>query len=105
MDKYKELSPLVELHHERYDGKGYPHGLRGEEIPKQARMLCIVDSFDAMTTERPYQPTKTFVEALAELKRCAGTQFDPNLAAAFIEMLCEKYAFKLEAAAASDQDT
>jgi diguanylate cyclase (GGDEF)-like protein len=103
MDKYKELIPLVELHHERYDGKGYPHGLRGEDIPKQARMLCIVDSFDAMTTERPYQPTKTFVEAIAELKRCAGTQFDPDLAAAFIEMLCEKYAFKLEAAAASDQ--
>jgi diguanylate cyclase (GGDEF)-like protein len=99
MDKYKDLVPLVELHHERYDGKGYPHGLRGDEIPKLARMLCIIDSFDAMTTERPYQQTKTFDEGIAELRRCSGAQFDPVLTEAFIGMLRDKYAFKLEAAA------
>ncbi|MDZ7543138.1 HD domain-containing protein, partial [Clostridium perfringens] len=57
--KYSELLPLIELHHERMDGKGYPHGLKGEEIPKIVRMLSVIDSFDAMTTERPYQTTKT----------------------------------------------
>jgi diguanylate cyclase (GGDEF)-like protein len=102
MEKYKDLVPLVELHHERYDGKGYPHGLRGEHIPKLARMLCIVDSFDAMTTERPYQRTKSFDEAVVELQRCSGDQFDPELTEAFIGMLRDKYAFKLEAAAASE---
>ncbi|MFC0216671.1 diguanylate cyclase [Paenibacillus chartarius] len=100
MEKYRDLAPLVELHHERYDGEGYPQQLRGEDIPKLARMLCIVDSFDAMTTERPYQKTKSFLEAIEELKRCSGTQFDPELAQAFIGMLELKYAFKLEAAVA-----
>jgi len=82
--KFKDLIPLVEYHHERYDGKGYPNGLRGEEIPKLARLLSIIDSFDAMTTERPYQETKTFAAALQEIRRCAGTQFDPELAEQFI---------------------
>lgn len=78
-DKFKDLSAYIELHHERYDGKGYPHGFKGEEIPKLCRMLTIIDSFDAMTTERPYQPTKSVEEAIVELKACAGSQFDPEL--------------------------
>ncbi|MBW7644408.1 bifunctional diguanylate cyclase/phosphohydrolase [Geobacillus thermoleovorans] len=89
--RFDELIPLVELHHERYDGKGYPYGLKGEEIPKLARILCIIDSFDAMTTERPYQPTKTFEEALEEIERCAGTQFDPVYAAKFIAFVRKHY--------------
>ncbi|WJQ05676.1 diguanylate cyclase [Geobacillus stearothermophilus] len=89
--RFDDLLPLVELHHERYDGKGYPYGLKGEEIPKLARILCIIDSFDAMTTERPYQPTKTFEEALEEIERCAGTQFDPVYAAKFIAFVREHY--------------
>ncbi|AEV19455.1 Diguanylate cyclase and metal dependent phosphohydrolase [Geobacillus thermoleovorans CCB_US3_UF5] len=89
--RFDDLLPLVELHHERYDGKGYPYGLKGEEIPKLARILCIIDSFDAMTTERPYQPTKTFEEALEEIKRCAGTQFDPVYAAKFIAFVRKHY--------------
>lgn len=87
----QELIPLVELHHERYDGKGYPHGLKGESIPKLARMLCIIDSFDAMTTERPYQKTKSFAEAVEELKACAGQQFDAYYAEQFIEMIEQQY--------------
>ncbi|WP_445614339.1 bifunctional diguanylate cyclase/phosphohydrolase [Geobacillus sp. YF-1] len=87
--RFDDLLPLIELHHERYDGRGYPYGLKGEEIPKLARILCIIDSFDAMTTERPYQPTKTFEEALEEIDRCAGTQFDPVYAAKFIAFVRE----------------
>ncbi|GAE33746.1 bifunctional diguanylate cyclase/phosphohydrolase [Halalkalibacter akibai] len=91
------LLPLVELHHERYDGKGYPHGLKGEEIPKLARILCIIDSFDAMTTERPYQATKTFEQAIEELRRCAGQQFDAKYVPAFIEMIEESIYFEVAA--------
>ncbi|MEB3751699.1 bifunctional diguanylate cyclase/phosphohydrolase [Geobacillus icigianus] len=87
--RFDDLLPLIELHHERYDGRGYPYGLKGEEIPKLARILCIIDSFDAMTTERPYQPTKTFEEALEEIDRCAGTQFDPVYATKFIAFVRE----------------
>ncbi len=90
-----DLIPLVELHHERYDGRGYPYGLQGESTPKLARILCIIDSFDAMTTERPYQRTKSFDEAIEELNRCAGKQFDPNYVPAFIEMIRELYPLKL----------
>ncbi|WP_252181462.1 diguanylate cyclase [Geobacillus thermoleovorans] len=89
--RFDDLLPLVELHHERYDGKGYPYGLKGEEIPKLARILCIIDSFDAMTTERPYQRTKTFEEAVEEIDRCAGTQFDPVYAAKFIAFVRKHY--------------
>lgn len=94
--KYDDLLPLVELHHERYDGKGYPYGLKGENIPKLARILCIIDSFDAMTTERPYQKTKTFSEAIAELRRCTGQQFDPAFVEPFIKMIQTKYEDKFE---------
>ncbi|MBB5325464.1 diguanylate cyclase (GGDEF)-like protein/putative nucleotidyltransferase with HDIG domain [Anoxybacillus tepidamans] len=89
--RFEDVLPLVELHHERYDGKGYPYGLKGEEIPKLARVLCVIDSFDAMTTERPYQRTKTFEEAVVELRRCAGTQFDPVYAEKFIELIESRY--------------
>lgn len=90
----EELIPLVELHHERYDGKGYPYGLKGENIPKLARLLCIVDSFDAMTTERPYQRTKSFEEAIQELRVCSGNQFDAMYIEPFIEMIEERYFLK-----------
>ncbi|UOY91591.1 diguanylate cyclase [Ectobacillus sp. JY-23] len=89
--KLIDLIPLVELHHERFDGKGYPYGLQGDAIPKLARILCIIDSFDAMTTERPYQATKTFAEAIVELRACADKQFDGRYVEPFIEMIEEKY--------------
>ncbi|MBD8070569.1 diguanylate cyclase [Bacillus sp. PS06] len=93
--KFDSLLPLVELHHERYDGKGYPHGLKGHNIPKLARILCIIDSFDAMTTERPYQKTKSFCEAISELRRCSGEQFDPEFVEPFIHMIENNYSEKL----------
>ncbi|RCW69622.1 bifunctional diguanylate cyclase/phosphohydrolase [Saliterribacillus persicus] len=89
--EYEDILPLVELHHERYDGAGYPKGLKEEEIPKLARILCVVDSFDAMTTERPYQKTKTFEEAIDEISRCSGTQFDPYFAKEFIAYISKNY--------------
>jgi diguanylate cyclase (GGDEF)-like protein/putative nucleotidyltransferase with HDIG domain len=85
--KLDDLIPIVELHHERFDGKGYPYGLAGKSIPKLARILCIIDSFDAMTTERPYQKTKTIKEGIAELRACSGKQFDSDFVEPFIEMV------------------
>lgn len=93
--KYDDLLPLVELHHEHYNGKGYPYGLKGDRIPKLARILCVIDSFDAMTTERPYQRTKDFTEAIFELRKCSGQQFDPNFVEPFIKMIECKYGDKV----------
>ncbi len=81
-----ELSSIAELvlaHHERWDGKGYPRGLKGTEIPMLARLISILDTFDVITHNRPYKEKQTSRWALEELKRCAGTQFDPNLVNVF----------------------
>jgi putative nucleotidyltransferase with HDIG domain len=83
------ILPVVLHHHERWDGAGYPAGSRGEEIPLEARVLCIVDSFDAMTSTRPYRAPRRPDEAWDELQRCAGTQFDPELVEAFAEAWAE----------------
>lgn len=90
VESLNSISPLIRYHHERYDGKGYPDNLKGEDIPYLARILTVVDSFDAMTSNRPYTRTKTFDEAIEELKRCSGTQFDPYIAEKFIEIISEK---------------
>jgi putative two-component system response regulator len=83
--------PLIRAHHERMDGGGYPDGLRGERIPPLARMLCIADAFDGMTSVRPYRPAMTRSRAAEELSSAAGRQFDPELARAF----CEKVVSRL----------
>jgi diguanylate cyclase (GGDEF)-like protein len=72
-------------HHERWDGTGYPDGLRGEEIPLGARIIFVADAYDAMTSDRVYRQRLTDEEAIAELLSCAGTQFDPSIVAAFVE--------------------
>ncbi len=72
-------------HHERYDGGGYPSGLRGEEIPLEARIICVADAFSAMTAERPYRKRMPVSEACEELERHAGTQFDPEIVRVFVE--------------------
>lgn len=77
----------VKYHHERYDGKGYPDGLKGEEIPIIARILCLADSFDAMTSNRIYRRRLSDQQVLDEIKRCAGTQFDPYLAEVFCDLI------------------
>ncbi|RIV18808.1 diguanylate cyclase [Alicyclobacillaceae bacterium I2511] len=77
--------PIIRHHHERYDGAGYPDGLKTQNIPLEARILTIADSFDAMTTSRPYQRKRNLEEAIQELRQCAGKQFDPDLVEPFIE--------------------
>lgn len=83
----KNLAPIVLSHHERYDGSGYPHGLKGNEIPFLSRVLSLADGFDAMTHRRPYKPTKTVAQAYEEIRRCSGSQFDPELAEIFIKAM------------------
>lgn len=83
-DDFEPALPYVLHHHERWDGFGYPHGLSGSGIPVEARLLGVADAFDAMTSARAYRPALSIEEALAELERCAGTQFDPELAEAFV---------------------
>lgn len=81
---FNDLVPIVLHHHERYDGRGYPAGLVGENIPLLARIACVADSFDAMTSDRSYRPRFTTLAALEELERCKGTQFDPIVVDAFM---------------------
>jgi len=79
--------PIIRHHHERYDGGGYPDGLKGKAIPLGARILAIADAYDAMTSNRPYRKAMTPAEALAEIEANAGKQFDPELVEAFVRMM------------------
>jgi HD-GYP domain-containing protein (c-di-GMP phosphodiesterase class II) len=72
-------------HHERWDGDGYPDRLGGERIPLGSRILLVADAYDAMTTDRVYRSRLSHERAMAELERCAGTQFDPEVVSAFVE--------------------
>ena len=87
VDFLKDITTIVKHHHERFDGKGYPDGLHGDEIPIEAAILTIADSFDAMTSDRPYRKALTQEEAFEELKRNAGTQFHPQLVETFISIM------------------
>lgn len=80
---------IVRTHHERWDGGGYPLGLRGEDIPLASRIFAVVDSFDAMTSDRPYRAAMPLDRALGEVRDGAGTQFDPGVAGAFLELVDE----------------
>ena len=79
------LAPVIYHHQEKYDGSGYPQGLRGEDIPGGARILAVVDAYDAMTDRRVYRIPLTHEEAVGELKRNGGTHFDPRVVSAFLE--------------------
>ncbi|TYO96602.1 HD-GYP domain-containing protein [Desulfallas thermosapovorans] len=78
-------------HQEKYDGTGYPRGIKGEEIPLVARIIAIADTFDAITTDRPYRKGATFKDALAEIQRCAGTHFDPRVVPFFIKAISREF--------------
>ena len=95
-DALEEVKPIILQHHERYDGLGYPAKLKGNEIHYLARLLTVVDAFDAMTSLRPYQKTKTYTQAMEELTRCRGTQFDPDAVNAFIRCIKERNGMNME---------
>lgn len=82
----RHLAPFIRYHHERWDGKGYPDGLAGDEIPLEARILNVCDSIEAMASDRPYHQAMSTGEIVDEVVRCAGTQFDPAVAKAFIRI-------------------
>jgi putative nucleotidyltransferase with HDIG domain len=86
---FKDLVPAVYHHHERFDGEGYPEGVKGTAIPLHARIIAIADTFDAMTSSRSYRNALSFRSALSELERNKGVQFDPDIADIFIEILQE----------------
>lgn len=88
---FDEIAEIVEQHHEKYDGTGYPNGRSGKDLHFLARILTLADSFDAMTSKRPYQKVKNFEEAIEEIRRCEGTQFDPELAEIFVRAIEETY--------------
>jgi putative nucleotidyltransferase with HDIG domain len=81
-----QTSDGIQSHHERFDGRGYPVGLMGEEIPFSGRVIAVADAFDAMTSTRPYRKRMTTDRALEEIKRGAGIQFDPNIAESFLRV-------------------
>ena len=83
----KDIIPGVKYHHEFYNGKGYPDGLKGENIPLMARILCVADSVDAMGADRPYRKGRAMDEIIAELKRCSGSQFDPKIVEIFLKSI------------------
>ncbi len=87
MDLTDNERGIIRHHHERWDGKGYPDGLAGEDIPFLARIVAVADAFDAMTSDRPYRKAKGHEEAMTEILRCAGHQFDPKVVDSFLEML------------------
>jgi len=82
--------PIVECHHERWDGNGYPRGLKGEESPIAARIFSVVDTFDAMTSDRPYRRALSVDEAVSEILRAGGTQLDPAVAEAFADLCADR---------------
>jgi len=87
IDSFREASRIVYYHHERYNGQGYPEKLKGEEIPIGARILSVIDAYDAITSERPYRPARSAQEAMEEIKKNAGTQFDEKVVKAFLKVL------------------
>jgi len=84
---FRPLLPTVLHHHERYNGRGYPAGLAGDEIPLASRILAVADTFDAMTSTRAYRKALPAEDAVAELRSCAGTQFDPDIVPIFLSCL------------------
>jgi diguanylate cyclase (GGDEF)-like protein len=97
----RPIAPAILYHHEHFDGSGYPSGLRGEEIPLEARIICVADAFSAMTSDRTYRERISAEEACVELERNAGTQFDPEIVRIFVEEV-RRRPLKMDASSGSD---
>lgn len=96
IDGAEAVVPIMRHHHERYDGKGYPAGLAGDNIPLLSRMLTVCDAFDAMTTHRCYREPVTLAACIQEIKQYAGTQFDPQICRLFIDFLQDRFGIMAE---------
>ena len=88
---FKDIIPIVLHHHERFDGRGYPSQLKGEDIPYFARIAAVADTFDEMTSKRSYRDAMPLEKVIAEIERCTGTQFDPKIAPVFLDILKNDY--------------
>jgi len=88
--KYSDIAGFVLENHERYDGTGYPNGLKGSEISLEASIIALADAYDAMTSDRTYKKALSQEEAIEEIKRCVGTQFDPEISRLFVEKVLKK---------------
>lgn len=88
---FQNIIPIVKHHHERYDGRGYPSQLKGEDIPYMARIAAVADTFDAMTSKRTYRDALPLETVRAEIEKCSGTQFDPEIAKVFLDILDNHY--------------
>ena len=88
---FQDILPIVKHHHERYDGRGYPSQLKGEEIPYLARIAAVADAFDAMTSRRVYRDSLPIDAVISEIEKNKGTQFDPQIADAFLYILKNNY--------------
>ena len=88
---FQDIIPIVKHHHEKFDGRGYPSQLKGENIPLLARIAAVADTFDAMTSKRPYRDALPIETVIAEVERCKGTQFDPEIADVFLDILRNNY--------------
>ncbi len=96
IEKLRLISNWLKSHHERYDGKGYPDGLKGEEIPISSRIIAIADTYDAMTSNRAYRAALSHEVAIAEIQKCSGSQFDPKLAEIFVNIKDEIELIKMD---------
>lgn len=95
VDALSEIAPIIRSHHERWDGRGYPEGLSGESIPLGSRIIAVADTFDAITSDRPYRKALTYERAIDELQTCAGTQFDAQVVRAAVDVLLRSHAYPL----------
>ncbi|MCX5686868.1 MAG: histidine kinase [Candidatus Omnitrophica bacterium] len=90
MKALKTVTPIILYHHENYDGSGYPKGLKKEQIPIGARIMAVVSAFESMTTKRAYRSIKRLDEAVEEIKKNSGTQFDPKVVDVFLRIIYRK---------------
>jgi HD-GYP domain-containing protein (c-di-GMP phosphodiesterase class II) len=90
MKAMKNVTPIIMYHHENYDGSGYPKGLKREQIPIGARIMAVVSAFEAMITKRPYRTIKKVSDAIEEIKKHSGTQFDPKVVNSFLVVMNRK---------------
>ena len=84
---FDDVTDIIRQHHERYDGKGYPLGIKGEDIPIGARIIAVADAYESMTNERPHRPAFSDKDAIKELKKNSGKQFDPTVVRVFLNIL------------------